>query len=141
MTPSTQHTTEHATPSPNNLILRTVAMPSETNPQGDVFGGWIMSQMDIAGGILAGEVAESRIVTVAAESIKFLCPVKVGDIVACYGEVIRIGTTSLTINLEIWAKSLMKPSEAQKPMYKVTEAAFTYVAVDEEGHKRPVRRK
>jgi len=87
-----------------NLILRTLAMPADTNPHGDIFGGWIMSQMDIAGGILAREKTCSRIVTVAVESITFIKPVNVGDVVCCYGEVVKIGKTSITIDLEVWVK-------------------------------------
>ena len=123
-----------------DLILRTLAMPADTNPQGDIFGGWIMAQMDIAGGIMANEIARSRIVTVAVESINFIKPVHVGDVVGCYGKVIRIGTTSLTINLEVWVKAAQPRITQEMQMFKVTEAAFTYVAVDPEGKKQPVLR-
>ncbi len=122
------------------LILRTLAMPADTNPRGDIFGGWIMSQMDIAGGILAGEVAASRIVTVAVESIVFIKPVHVGDVVGCFGKVIRIGTTSVTINLEVWVKPAPSGSATDREMFKVTQAAFTYVAVDPAGKKQPILR-
>ena len=129
----------HDHPQPlGDQILRTLAMPADTNPHGDIFGGWIMSQMDIAGGILAKEVSESRGVTVAVDSMKFHRPVHVGDVVCCYGKVIRIGTTSITINLEIWVKPVQGPRKEQEVRYKVTEAAFTYVAVDAEGNKQPV---
>jgi acyl-CoA thioesterase YciA len=121
------------------LILRTLAMPADTNPHGDIFGGWIMSQMDIAGGILAKEVADSRIVTVAVDSIKFLKPVHVGDVVCCYGKVLKIGNTSLTIHLEIWVKQAFKAAKGDAATVKVTQAAFTYVAVDDQGNKQPVR--
>ena len=124
-----------------DLVLRTLAMPADTNPHGDIFGGWIMSQMDIAGGILAKEVSESRVVTVAVESIKFLKPVNVGDVVCCYGKVLSIGTTSITINLEIWVKPIQGQAKDQQKRYKVTQAAFTYVAVDEQGNKHPVLRR
>ncbi len=119
-----------------DLLLRTLAMPADTNPQGDIFGGWIMAQMDIAGGIMAQEIASSRVVTVAVDSIKFIKPVHVGDTVGCYGTLLRIGSTSLTINLEVWVKDL----SATKQEMKVTEAAFTYVAIDKEGKKQPVQR-
>jgi acyl-CoA thioesterase YciA len=122
------------------LILRTLAMPANTNPQGDIFGGWIMAQMDISGGIMANEIARSRVVTVAVESIKFIKPVHVGDVVGCYGKVLRIGTTSITINLEVWVKSAQLRIAEERHMFKVTEAAFTYVAVDSEGKKQPVPR-
>ena len=120
-------------------ILRTLAMPADTNPNGDVFGGWIMSQMDIAGGILAKETARSRTVTVAVDSFKFLRPVKVGDVVCCYGRVLRIGTTSIAIGLEVWVKKVLPGIEEGWPRFKVTEAIFTYVAIDEEGKKRPIK--
>ena len=114
-------------------ILRTLAMPADTNPNGDVFGGWIMSQMDIAGGILAKETARSRVVTVAVDSFKFLKPVKVGDVVCCYGRVLRIGTTSIAIELEVWVKHVLPETEEEWPRFKVTEAIFTYVAIDGKG--------
>ena len=120
-------------------ILRTLAMPADTNPNGDVFGGWIMSQMDIAGGILAKETARSRMVTVAVDSFKFLRPVKVGDVVCCYGRVLRIGTTSITIALEVWVKKVLPGIEEASPRFKVTEAIFTYVAIDGAGKKRPIK--
>jgi acyl-CoA thioesterase YciA len=120
-------------------ILRTLAMPADTNPNGDVFGGWIMSQMDIAGGILAKETARSRMVTVAVDSFKFLRPVKVGDVVCCYGRVLRIGTTSITIALEVWVKKVLPGIEEASPRFKVTEAIFTYVAIDGAGKKRRIR--
>ncbi len=123
------------------LILRTLAMPADTNPHGDIFGGWIMSQMDIAGGIMAKEVAESRVVTVAVDSIKFLRPAQVGDVVCCYGKVLKIGTTSITIHLEIWVKPVKGLKKEEGRRYKVTQAAFTYVAVDEEGCKIPALRR
>ncbi len=122
-------------------ILRTLAMPADTNPHGDIFGGWIMSQMDIAGGILAREVAESRVVTVAVDSMKFYRPVRVGDVICCYGKVLQIGTTSITINLEIWVKPTAKETKELERIYKVTQAAFTYVAVDKDGKKHPVLRR
>lgn len=118
-----------------NLVLRTLAMPADTNPAGDIFGGWIMSQMDIAGGIMAREVTGTRIVTVAVESITFIKPVWVGDVVCCYGEVVRIGTTSVTINLEVWVKPSMHIPESTMDKFQVTKAAFTYVSVDKNGKK------
>lgn len=122
------------------LILRTLAMPADTNPHGDIFGGWIMSQMDIAGGILAREVACTRIVTVAVESITFIKPVHVGDVVCCYGEVVKIGTTSVTIDLEVWVQPALDTPRDKVVRERVTKAAFTYVAVDHNGQKRPIDR-
>ncbi len=118
------------------LILRTVAMPADTNPNGDIFGGWIMSQMDLAGGILAKEVTLGRTAAVAVESMKFIQPVKVGDVVCCYGQVEKIGTTSITIKLETWVKPMHR--NIGGPRFKVTEARFTYVAIDSEGKKRTI---
>ncbi len=120
-------------------ILRTLAMPADTNPIGDIFGGWILAQMDIAGGILARELAESRVVTVAVDSMKFLKPVHVGDVVCCYGKVLKIGNTSITINLEIWVKQVQGLKKDTNSIHKVTQAAFTYVAVDSDGVKQPIR--
>jgi len=122
------------------LILRTLAMPADTNPDGDIFGGWIMSQMDIAGGILARESTCSRVVTVAVESITFIKPVHVGDVVCCYGEVVKIGTTSITINLEVWVKPTLNKPVDQNLKFQVTKAAFTYVSVDSEGKKQVIKR-
>jgi len=130
---------EHDTPK-GMLILRTLAMPADTNPHGDIFGGWIMSQMDIAGGILARELTCSRIVTVAVESITFIKPVHVGDVVCCYGEMVRIGTTSITIDLEVWVKPTHDKPVGEIMKSKVTKAAFTYVAVDHQGKKQVINR-
>ncbi len=120
------------------LLLRTLAMPADTNPSGDIFGGWLMSQMDMAGSMLVRELTRGRVVTVAVDTFKFQQPVKVGDAVGCYGRVIRIGTTSVTLKLEVWVKPRTPTGEPQKPGFQVTEAIFTYVAVDEAGKKRPV---
>lgn len=121
-------------------ILRTLAMPADTNPNGDIFGGWIMSQMDIAGGILAKETARSRVVTVAVDGFKFLKPVKVGDVVCCYGRVLRIGHTSIAIALEVWVKNVRHETEEEWPRFKVTEAIFTYVAIDPKGKMRAIKK-
>jgi acyl-CoA thioesterase YciA len=122
------------------LILRTLAMPADTNPDGDIFGGWIMAQMDIAGGILAREKTCSRVVTVAVESITFIKPVRVGDVVCCYGEVVKIGTTSITIDLEVWVKPTLASPMGENVKFQVTKAAFTYVAVDGSGKKQVIKR-
>ena len=119
-----------------DLVLRTMAMPADTNPNGDIFGGWILSQMDIAGGILAKEVAQGRTVTVAVNAMKFIQPVQVGDIICCYGKVLRIGTTSITLHLEVWVKPVLRQSSSER--FKVTEAEFVFVAIDEDGKKRRV---
>jgi len=120
------------------LILRTLAMPADTNSKGDIFGGWIMSQMDIAGGILSQEITNSRMVTVAVNSMKFIRPVLVGDVVGCYGSVVRIGNTSITLELEVWVHSVGRQVDGKSPSLKVTEAAFTFVAIDENGKKKSI---
>ena len=122
------------------LLLRTSPMPSDTNGNGDIFGGWIMSQMDIAGGMMAMEITGGRAVTVAVDTMKFIKPVYVGDIVCCYGKVLKIGNTSITIRLEVWVKPSVWRTTAHQPedFFKVTEASFTYVAIDHDGRKRPV---
>ncbi len=123
-----------------SLLLRTMAMPADTNANGDIFGGWILSQMDIAGAILAKEVSNGRTVTVAVDAMKFLRPVKVGDVVCCYGEVARIGKTSITLHLETWVRPVLRQIESPETRFKVTQANFTFVAVDEDGQKRIVPR-
>lgn len=121
-------------------VLRTLAMPADTNPHGDIFGGWIMAQMDIAGGILAREITCSRVVTVAVETIVFIKPVHVGDVVCCYGDVVKIGTTSVTINLEVWVQPAHETPTQRIQELQVTKAAFTYVSVDKDGVKQPIDR-
>ena len=122
----------------DQLLLRTLAMPADTNANGDIFGGWIMSQMDIAGGILVKEIIQGRSATVGVDSMKFLKPVQVGDIVCCYGKLKRIGKTSITLHLEVWVKPILRETEKECPRFKVTEASFTYVALDESGNKRVI---
>jgi len=132
-------TERHAQPE-GELLLRTSPMPSETNAIGDIFGGWIMSQMDIAGAMMAIEIAGGRAVTIAVEAMRFIKPVRIGDIVCCYGKVMRIGTTSITIRVEVWLKPGFQEMtiEKNREFSLVTEASYTYVAVDHEGHKRRI---
>ena len=120
------------------LLLRTSPMPSDTNANGDIFGGWIMSQMDIAGGMMAIETTGGRAVTIAVDAMKFIKPVKVGDVVCCYGTVTRIGNTSVTIRLEVWVKPSFREIsiDRENAFFMVTEASYTYVAIDHEGRKR-----
>ena len=115
------------------LIIRTLAMPADTNPAGDIFGGWVMSQMDIAGAIAAVEEAKGRVVTVAVEAMTFIAPVKVGDVLCVYATIERVGTTSITIGLEAWVRR-----NRLDDRQKVTEARFVYVSLDENGNKRPI---
>ena len=117
------------------LVIRTVAMPADTNPNGDIFGGWIMSQMDIGSGILASKTAGTRVATIAVEGMSFLQPVKVGDTVACYAWVERIGRTSMRIPVEVWVQPYRKTEQT-----RVTHAVFTYVALDDNGRPIPVVR-
>ncbi len=121
-----------------NLLLRTLAMPADTNANGDIFGGWIMSQMDIGGGILAKEIAHGRVVTVKVDGITFYKPVHVGNVVCCYGKCSRIGNSSMTIKLEVWVKPIL--NERSSDRYCVTEAVFTYVAIDDQGKSRKIER-
>jgi acyl-CoA thioesterase YciA len=114
-------------------MIRAIAMPADANPSGDIFGGWLMSQMDLAGANAAGRRSRGRCVTVAVDGMVFLEPVFVGDEVSLYGKVIRVGRTSMTIRVEAWRRS--RTSDTRK---KVTEATFTYVAVDEDRKPRPV---
>ena len=120
------------------LLLRTFAMPADTNANGDIFGGWIMSQMDIAGGIFAKQRARGRVVTVSVDAMKFILPVKVGDVVCCYGKLHRVGNTSITLKLELWVNPILRDDLPDDSRYKVTEANFTYVAIDNDGKKRNV---
>jgi acyl-CoA thioesterase YciA len=117
------------------LVIRTIAMPADTNPNGDIFGGWLMSQMDLGSGILASKTAKTRVVTVAVEGMSFLHPVRVGDTVACYAWVERIGRTSMIIPVEVWVQRYMQTEQT-----RVTRGVFTYVAVDNEGKPVPVKR-
>ncbi|AMF94725.1 acyl-CoA thioester hydrolase YciA [Vibrio fluvialis] len=119
------------------LLLRTLAMPADTNANGDIFGGWIMSQLDLAGGILAKEISCGRIVTVSVSSITFKKPVKVGDVVCCYGECTKIGRTSMSINLEVWVKPIKEDGVLDR--FQVCEATFNYVAIDADGRPRPIK--
>jgi acyl-CoA thioesterase YciA len=115
------------------LTIRTLAMPADTNPAGDIFGGWVMSQMDIAGAIAAVERAKGRVVTVAVEAMTFIAPVKVGDILCVYTSIERVGTTSITIAVEAWARRNRLDDRV-----KVTEGHFVYVSLGEDGRKQPV---
>ncbi|UTW12620.1 acyl-CoA thioester hydrolase YciA [Marinobacterium rhizophilum] len=141
MTHNQQDSTPECPEQPSGeLLLRTLAMPADTNTNGDIFGGWIMSQMDIAGGILAQEITAGAVVTVAVDSMKFIRPVQMGDVVCCYGEMKRLGNTSLALHLEVWVRPRLSRGQGSSHLSKVTEALFTYVAIDENGAKRPIPR-
>lgn len=113
------------------ILTKTVAMPADTNTNGDIFGGWLLSQMDVAGSILASKVANGRVATVAIEGMKFLLPVKVGDTVSCYGKVERIGKTSIIILLRVTTESWKNNNQKE-----VTNGKFIYVAIDSKGKPR-----
>lgn len=115
------------------LTIRTLAMPADTNPAGDIFGGWVMSQMDIAGAICAVERVRGRVVTVAVDSMTFIAPVKVGDVLCVYTLVERVGTTSVTVAVEAWVRR-----QRLSDRVKVTDGRFVYVALGEDGRKRPI---
>jgi acyl-CoA thioesterase YciA len=126
---------------PNTLpqkdpTTRLVAMPTDTNASGDIFGGWIMSQVDLAGSIAALRSADKRVVTVAVNSFLFKKPVYVGDLISCYAEVQNTGNTSLTVFVEVYAER----NREQHDVVKVTEATLTYVALDEEGKPTSIGR-
>lgn len=118
------------------LTIQTLAMPMNTNANGDIFGGWIVAQMDLAVGILAKRISNGRIATVAIHTMAFLKPVHVGDVISCYVELIKLGTTSMTISVEVWAV----PAN-QQAQYQVTEGVFVCVAIDEHGKPRQVAKK
>ena len=115
------------------LAVRLIAMPAYTNANGDIFGGWVLSQMDMAGGIAGVEQARGRVVTINVHSMTFIRPVRVGDVLSVYTEVASIGRTSMKIHIEAWARRFRTHSRE-----KVTDATFTFVAIDENGRPRPV---
>jgi len=116
------------------LVIQTIAMPRDTNRNGDIFGGWLVSQMDLGGAILASKISKARVVTVAMEGMSFLEPVRVGDTVACYARLDRIGKSSMRIPIEVWANRFMTGEEI-----RVTEGVFVYVAIDAAGKPIAVR--
>lgn len=115
------------------LTLRTLAMPSDVNGNGDIFGGWVLSQMDMAAGITASERSRGRVTTIAIDTMKFIRPVKVADVLEIYTSVVRVGRTSMAIEIEAWVKR-QRIGEVEK----VTEAVFTFVAIDDNGKPRAV---
>jgi len=127
-------TDEFDDPTPNGeLALQTIAMPSDTNPNGDIFGGWLVSQMDLAGYITAGRVAQGRVATVSIDRMSFLVPVAVGSVVSCYTDVTHIGRSSIHITVEVWAAESSSLDQS-----KVTEGNFIFVAINANGKTRPI---
>jgi acyl-CoA thioesterase YciA len=118
------------------MVLRTLAMPRDTNPWGDVFGGWLLSQMDIAAGLMAGEVAQGRSATASVDNVVFHSPVAVGQTICIYANLVKVGRSSMEIGLEVWARDLVHLYEPERAF--VAEAVFHYVAVDAAGRPRPV---
>lgn len=127
---STNNDAGHPGKSPT---IRTMAMPADTNPSGDIFGGWVLSQMDIAAGVSAGQRAQGRVVTAAIEAMSFIRPVKVGDVLGVYAHITRVGRTSLDVRVEAWVRR-----DRIGVREKVTEATFTFVSVDDEGRPRTI---
>ncbi len=124
------------TPIPTGeLALQTIAMPADANADGDIFGGWLVSQMDLAGAVTANRLARGRVATVAVDSMVFLRPVAVGSVISCYTEVLNIGRSSMTILVEVWAQH-----HSDRESRKVTEGQFTFVAIDENRRTRVVPR-
>ncbi len=123
---------KHALPEGKIATTRVVAMPADTNPAGDIFGGWIMSQVDLAGGVAATQRVGGRVVTVAVNSFHFDQPVYVGDLVSCYATVKKVGKTSLMVNVVVYAER----NRQQQEIVKVTRAKLVYVAIDT--HGKPV---
>ena len=132
MNGSATGTAADAEPS-GDLTVRTIAMPADTNANGDIFGGWVMSQMDQAGGIAGVDRAQGRVVTVAVDAMTFIRPVRVGDVLCVYTRVGRIGRTSMKIEVEAWARRFRTQLRE-----KVTEASFTFVSIDDEGRPRAI---
>lgn len=121
-------------PTPSGgLFLRTIAMPGDANPAGDVFGGWLLSQMDLAGGSCAAQRARGRTATIAIDAMKFHLPVLIGDEVSCYVEILKVGRTSISVMVEAWARR-----SRNRELLKVTEGRFTFVAIDDNRNPRPV---
>jgi acyl-CoA thioesterase YciA len=122
----------NTSPSPTGeLALQTVAMPADTNSSGDIFGGWLLSQMDIAGAVYAAQHAEGRVATVAINAMAFLTPVSVGDVVTCYARTLEIGRSSIRVLIEVWVNVSREP-------VKVTEGEFVFVAISRQGSTRPI---
>lgn len=129
-----------AVPRPSGeLALQTIAMPKDTNANGDIFGGWLLSQMDLACGVAAGRIAHGRVATVAIDRMSFLVPVKVGSVVSCYTRIVAVGRSSIQVAVEVWS-SARSATTGDPISSKVTEGVFVFVAIDDNGRTRPVTR-
>lgn len=116
-----------------DLALQTIAMPKDANFNGDIFGGWLVSQMDLAGAVTANRIAQGRVATVAIDTMVFLSPVAIGSVVSCYCSVLNVGRSSISLNIEVWAKH-----PKTQELRKVTEGKFTFVAINEDKRTRPI---
>ena len=123
-----------ALPTDKELVLKVISMPADSNANGDIFGGWVMAQVDLAGSVIPARIAKGRIATVAVNQFIFKQPVKVGDLLSFFSEVERVGNTSITVKVEVYAQRMRQPDQT----IKVTEANLTYVAIDDQGHPRPL---
>ena len=121
-------------PTDKELVLKVIPMPADSNANGDIFGGWVMAQVDLAGSVIPARLAKGRIATVAVNQFIFKQAVKIGDLLSFFAEVERVGTTSVTVKVEVYAQRMRQP----EPVIKVTEANLTYVAIDMEGKPRPL---
>jgi acyl-CoA thioesterase YciA len=127
--------TPEVTEPQGELVIRTIAMPADTNANGDIFGGWLMSQMDLGAAIVAKNISRSRVTTVAVDGMVFYNPVYVGDIVNCHARLLKVGRTSMRIDIQAWVQR-----GRDGTLLKVTEGIFTYVAIDDNGRPHPVHR-
>ena len=127
---------EISLPTDKELVLKVIPMPADVNGNGDIFGGWVMAQVDMAGSVLSARHVRGRMATVAVNEFVFKQPVRVGDLLSFFASVKRIGTTSITVLVEVYAERIRE----QKKYVKVTEASLTYVAIDEQGRPRPIPR-
>ena len=121
-------------PDGRELVMRVMPMPADANANGDIFGGWILAQLDLAGAVLPARIARGRIATVAVNEVLFKQPVSVGDLLSFYAKVLRVGTTSVKVHVEVYAER--NPADPQ--VVRVTEAQVTYVAIDRQGRPRPI---
>lgn len=125
--------TEHLGISAGEPALRTIAMPADANADGDIFGGWVIAQMDLAGSVPARARAQGRIATVAMDAVRFHAPVRVGDLVSCYAEIVNVGTTSIGVRVDTWVSRRLDGAKV-----RVTEGTLVYVALDEQGRPREI---
>jgi acyl-CoA thioesterase YciA len=133
-TPDTSRT-PHPLPQDQELVMKVIPMPADCNANGDIFGGWVMAQVDLAGAVLPARLVRGRMATVAVNQFVFKQPVKVGDILSFYSKVTRVGRTSVTVGVEVFAEQI----RSQGRYVKVTEAELTYVAIDPQGRPRPLQ--